>query len=98
MEVGAGRGEAGVEELGAIPAWEESRDPHAATQLCPTPADARHPDQLPVPLAGALVDPDDAGLPGTGAGSDREPGVGAVTKPADFEGLGHTADVQFESS
>ena len=43
---------------------------HVPPQLRPPPADERHPDQLLVALAGALVDSDDADLPGTCAGSD----------------------------
>ena len=38
------------------------------------------PDQLPLALAGALVDTDDAHLPGAGAGSDGKPGGGAVNE------------------
>ena len=41
-------------------------------------ADERHPHQLPVALAGALFDSDDADIPGACAGSDGEPGDGAV--------------------
>ena len=33
--------------------------PHAASQQRPSPFDARDTDQLPVTLAGTLVDPDD---------------------------------------
>ena len=74
------------------------RNPHAAPQLRSSPADARHPDQLPVSLAGTLGDPDDADLPAAGAGSDRESGIGAVTIPADIAGLAHTTDIRLEFS
>ena len=56
----------------------ESRDSHASTFLCPSSSDARSPDKLSLPLAGALVDTDDADIPGAGAGSDEESGNGAV--------------------
>ena len=52
-----------AEELGAIAPGEADRDPHAAPQLRATPVDERHSDQLPITLAGALVDSDDAHLP-----------------------------------
>ena len=97
MDVGANRGEAGVRALSDI-ARQESRHPHAAPQLRPPPAGARHPDQLPVSLAGTLGDPDDADLLGTGAGSDREPSIGAVIMPADIAGLARSPAVRFESS
>ena len=50
----------------------------------------RYPDILPVAQAGILVDPDDADLPGVGAGSYRESGGGAVTVgPFDVLGSCH---------
>ena len=49
-----------------------------APQLRPPPADERNPYQLPVTLAGALVDSDDAYIPGACAGPDGELGDGAV--------------------
>ena len=42
------------------------------------PADERYPHQLPVALAGALVDSDYAHLPGTCTGPYGESGDGAV--------------------
>ena len=47
-------------------------------QLRTAPADERHPDQLLVALAGALVDSDDSHIPGASAGSDRWPDDGNV--------------------
>ena len=83
-----------AEELGAM-----SPGRRVGTHtLRPPPAGARHPDQLPVSLAGTLVDPDDADLLGAGAGSDREPSIGAVIMPADIAGLARSPAVRFESS
>ena len=67
-----------AEELGAIAPGEASRHTHAAPQLCSALTNERHPNKLPVALAGALVDPDDAYLPGACAGPDGESGGGAV--------------------
>ena len=53
-----------AEELGRDCAGEADRDPHAAPQLRTPSADERHPHQLPVALAEALFDTDDAHLPG----------------------------------
>ena len=55
-----------AEELGrSYPA--QDRHTHPAAQF-EAPADERHPDQLPLALAGALLDPDDSHIPGAGAG------------------------------
>ena len=54
-------------------------EPHAQALIRPPSADARYPDQLPQPVAGALVDPDDSDLLGIGAEPDREPRVGAMS-------------------
>ena len=54
-------------------------EPYFAAFICPASAGERDTDQLLVALAGALVDTDDAYLPGAGTGSDGEPGGGAVT-------------------
>ena len=67
-----------AEELGAIAPGEASWDPHATSQLRPTPADERHPDQLSFALAGAQLDTDDAGLPRACAGSDGKPSNGTL--------------------
>ena len=82
-----------AEELGAIPPGRHISNHTLRHSYAAPSADARHPDQLPQPLAGALVDPDDPDLPGTGAGSDREPGCSAVNIPANIAGLAHTTDV-----
>ena len=87
-----------AEELGAIPPGRRVGTHTLRHSLRPPPADARHPDQLPVSLAGTLGDPDDADLLGTGAGSDREPSIGAVIMPADIAGLARSPAVRFESS
>ena len=63
LALGAGGGET-CRGAGRDCAGETCRHSHAAAQLCPAPADERHPDQLPLTLAGALVDSDDAHLPG----------------------------------
>ena len=65
---GAGRDTAGSSHI----------EPHTQAFICPASASSRHPDKLPVALAGALVHPDDIDLPGVGAGPNREPVVGAV--------------------
>ena len=67
-----------AEELGAICAGEANQHPHAAPAPRPPPADERHPHQLPVALAGALVDSDYAHIPGACAGPDGEPGGSAL--------------------
>ena len=67
-----------AEELGAICAGEAGQHSHAASQLRPAPADERHPHQLLVTMAGALVDSDDTYLSGAGARPDGESGDGAV--------------------
>ena len=41
----------------------QDRHSHPSAQLRAAPADERHPDQLPEPLAGTLLDPDDAHPP-----------------------------------
>ena len=41
-------------------------------------ADVRDPGQLPGALTWPIFDPEDPGLPGAGAGPDREPGGGVV--------------------
>ena len=52
-------------EIWARLRWgEASRHTHAAPQLRPAPADERHSYQLPLTLAGALVNPDDTNLSG----------------------------------
>ena len=56
-----------AEELGAL-APGKRVGTHASPQLRAAPPDERHPDQLIVVLAGALVDPHDARLPGACAG------------------------------
>ena len=57
-----------AEEMGAIVPRAQDRHAHPAAQLRTPPADEQHPDQLPEPLAGTLLDPDHAHLPGAGAG------------------------------
>ena len=57
----------------------EDRHSHPATQLRTPPVDEQHTDQLPVALAGTLVDPDDAHLPGVGTGPVTEPGPGPMS-------------------
>ena len=66
-----------AEQLGAIP-LPRGRHSHVSTQLCPTPAYERHPHQLSESVVGALVNPDDAHLPGACARPDWESGDGAV--------------------
>ncbi len=61
----------------------EDRHAHAAAELRSSPVDEQHPHQLPEPLDGVLVDPDDAHLPGAAAGTEREPGQGAVSNRSD---------------
>ena len=56
------------------------------------------PVNCPSRWVGTFVDSDDAGLPGVGAGTDREPGIGAVTIPSDMVGVANTSDVRFKSS
>ena len=51
---------------------------YLAVFICPTLAGERDTDQLPGSLAGALVDTDDADLPGTCAEPDWESGGGAL--------------------
>ena len=80
--------------LGAIPPSRRA----GIHQLRPSPAVARDPNRLPVSLVGTFINPDDADLPGAGAGPDREPGIGAVSVPADIVGVAHITDVWFESS
>ena len=58
---------------------------YTASQLRPTPADERHPNQLSESVAGALFDPDYANLPGACAGSDWELGVCSVKLKACLE-------------
>ena len=58
-----------AEELGALSPGKRVGT-HTAPQLRPAPADERNTDQLPITLAGALVDSDDTHLPGACAGSD----------------------------
>ena len=65
------------EELGAI-APGRRVGTHAAPQLCPAPADERHPDQLPITVVGTLVDSDGTHLPGACAGPNGQPGGGTV--------------------
>ena len=74
-------GAEGGRESGAtrsIAADPRGRHSHVSPQLRPTPADERHPHQLPVALAGALVDSDYADIPGACAGPDGEFDDGAV--------------------
>ena len=52
-----------AERLGAV-APGESRHTHASPQLRAAPTDARSPDKLPLEVAGALADTDDAHRPG----------------------------------
>ena len=56
------------------------------------------PVNCPSRWVGTFVDSDDAGLLGAGAGTDREPGIGAVIMPADIAGLARSPAVRFESS
>ena len=56
------------------------RDSYIPTQLCPSPADERNPDQLPQPVAGAQLDPDNSYLSGACAGPVRKSGDGAVNQ------------------
>ena len=51
---------------------------YAATFIRQAPSDERNTDQLPVEVAGALVDTDDSDLPRVGARSDWEFGGGSV--------------------
>ena len=67
-----------AEELGAIPPRTSHIEPYAQALVRPSPAGERHPDQLPVTLAGAFVDPNHADLPGTGAGPNGEPRGGTI--------------------
>ena len=66
------------------PGLDTSRTPHIQSYpqalLRPPPAGEQHRHQLPVALAGALVDPDHVDLPGTGAGPDGKLGVGAMSR------------------
>ena len=55
--------------IARAPGWHS----HASPQLRTAPADERHPHQLPVTLAGTLIDSDDAHIPGACAGSNWEP-------------------------
>ena len=64
----------------------EDEYPHAAPQLRPTPADERHPHQLPITLAGTLFNSDYAHLPGACARPDGEPGDGAVMEMTCLKG------------
>ena len=54
-----------AEELGAIAPGKRVSTHTLTPQLRPPPADERHPDQLPVAVAGALFNSDYAHLPGT---------------------------------
>ena len=65
-------------ELGVIPAGRRVSNHTLRHSYARHLASARTTDQLRVSLAGSRLNPPDAYLPGAGAGSDREPGVGAV--------------------
>ena len=78
MDKGGGRKGRGAGRHTASTSHIES---HAQAFIRSPSADARYPNQLPQPLARALIDPDYADLPGVGAGPDREPGDGAVIMP-----------------
>ena len=82
-------GAEGGRESGAtrsIAADPRGRDPHAAPQLRPPPADERHTHQLSVALAWTLVNSDYAYLPGACTRPDGESGDGAVNhNPIQFD-------------
>ena len=63
----------------------EDDHPYATSQLRTTPADERHPHQLPVTLAEALLDPDDADILGACAGSEGKLSDCVITDRWNFE-------------
>ena len=87
-----------AEELGAIPPGRRVGT-HTLRHSC-----ARHLLMHGIPInylsrwLGHSSIPNDAGLPGVGAGPDREPSIGAVTIPADIAGAAHVTEVRFEST
>ena len=70
-----------AEELGSIPPGHHISNHTLRHSYARHPAGERHPDQLPVTLAGAFVDSDDADLSSAGTGPDRQPRSCAVGSP-----------------